>query len=150
MNKSLLVAMLLLSASAFAVTKWVDAEGRVHYSDQHLPEDAKTLATINATPPATPLASSKPASGVAANGKEADKNDPAAKKAAAEKAAQEAAIKAQNQANCAAAKQNLANLRDGMRIATIDPNTGERSYLDDTQRQKSVEEANQQISKFCQ
>jgi hypothetical protein len=37
-----------------------------------------------------------------------------------------------------------------MRIAVIDPNTGERSYLDDTQRAKNLDESQQQVGKFCQ
>jgi len=73
----------------------------------------------------------------------------AAKKAAAAQAEQEAALKAQNQTNCLAARQNLANLKDGMRISAVDPSTGEHSFLDDAQRAKSTEEAQQQISKFC-
>ena len=154
MKNCMLVILLLLSGNAIAANKWVDAEGRVHYSDQQPPEDAKSLTMKFATQPVTPTASPTPASGVVGNakaaGKEGGTNDQAAKKAAAEKAAQEAASKAQNQANCQTAKQNLANLKDGMRIAIVDPNTGEHSFLDDAQRQKSTDEAQQQISKFCQ
>ena len=155
MNKYLIVALMILSGSSFAVTnKWIDDQGMVHYSDQIPPAHAKDQSTIHTSTPAAPVAAS-PVSGVPASGKPAAepgaaKNDAAAKKAAAEKAAQEAAIKEQNKANCLAATQNMANLKDGMRIATIDPKTGERSYLDDAQRQKSMDDAQQQISKFCQ
>ena len=150
MNKYLIVALMILSGSSFAVTnKWIDDQGMVHYSDQIPPAHAKDQSTIYTSLPAAPV-SGVPASGKPATDKGATKNDAAAKKAAADKAAQEAAVKAQNQATCLGAKQNLANLKDGMRIATIDPNTGERSYLDDAQRQKSMDDAQQQIGKFCQ
>jgi hypothetical protein len=150
MNKYLIVALMILSGSSFAVTnKWIDDQGMVHYSDQMPPAHAKDPSTIYTSPPVAAV-SGVPTSGKPAADKDAAKNDAAAKKAAADKAAQEAAVKAQNQANCLAAKQNLANLKDGMRIATIDLNTGERSYMDDAQRQKSIDEAQQQIGKFCQ
>ncbi len=155
MNKYLIVALMFFSGSSLAAAnKWIDDQGRVHYSDQIPPAHAKDQSTVYTSTPAIPVDASPvsgvPASDKAATAKGETKNDSAAKKAAADKAAQEAAMKAQNQANCLGAKQNLANLKDGMRIATIDPNTGERSYMDDAQRQKSMDDAQQQISKFCQ
>lgn len=160
MSKYLTLLFLILSPNSFAAAnKWIDENGHVHYSDQVAPIHAKAAKQIGSNTPDLPAltaTSGVPAgSGVAvttSNG--SPSKDPAkeaaAKKAAAAKAEQEAAIKAQNQANCSAAKQNLANLKDGMRIATVDPTTGEHSFLDDAQRAKSTEEAQQQISKFCQ
>lgn len=155
MRRSLIVLLLIVSGSSYAAAanKWTDADGKVHYSDQSPPVHAKSKTTLNLNTPDVPVAISG-VSGVPVTGKPAKNGDPAKtavdKKAAADKAAQEAAIKEQNKANCANAKQNLANLNDGMRIAVIDPTTGERSYLDDAQRQSKVNDAQQQISKYCQ
>ncbi len=156
MKKYLLLLSMLAAGNSFAANKWIDEQGNVHYSDQLPPAHVKAKSALNFSTPAVPVAASSvtgastvaSASGVSAAGKTAA--DAAAKKAAADKAVQDAANKAQNQANCINAKQNLANLKDGMRIAVIDPNTGERSYMDDTQRQQSVDTAQQQISKYCQ
>ncbi len=153
MRKFIVLLMLIASSGAYAAAnKWIDSDGHVHYSDQIPPTHARSAQTIGINTPDAPIDTS--ASSVPATAKPAVDKDPAkdaaAKKAAVEKAAQEAATKAQNQANCAGAKQNLANLKDGMRIATVDPTTGERSYLDDAQRAKSMDEAQQQISKYCQ
>ncbi|MDD4977700.1 MAG: DUF4124 domain-containing protein [Gallionella sp.] len=160
MSKYLVIFLLMFGSTAYAAAnKWIDASGQVHYSDKMPPQQAVGVKTIGPNTPDAPIftaASGVPAaSGVAAsNTKAAAEKDPAkeaaAKKAAAAKAEQEAAIKAQNQANCAGAKQNMANLKDGMRIATVDPTTGERSFMDDAQRAKSMEDAQQQVSKFCQ
>lgn len=152
MNKYLLLLLTLCASNVFAANKWIDDQGRVHYSDQPAPARAHALSTLATSTPEVPAAAASGVSGVPATQK-TDANDPAklaaAKKAAADKAAQDAATKAQNQANCLNARQNLANLKDGMRIAVIDPNTGERSYMDDTQRQQGVNSAQQQISQYC-
>lgn len=157
MRKYPVMLLLMFAYPAFAAAnKWIDASGQVHYSDKMPPQQAIVLKTIGSNTPDTPIDTS--ASGVSATSSvtatstkaDKEKEAAAAKKAAAAKAEQEAAIKAQNQANCAGAKQNLANLKDGMRIATVDPTTGERAYMDDAQRAKSMEDAQQQISKFCQ
>lgn len=153
MNKYLLILLTLLTAQAHAASKWIDEQGKVHYSDQLPPVHAKSKATLNiADTPLTTAPAASAVSGVSATNKPAtDAKKPALdKKAAAEKAALDASNKEIKQSNCTAAKQNLANLKDGMRIATIDPTTGERSYLDDAQRAKSIDEAQQQISKNCQ
>ena len=150
MNKLLIVALMIFSGSSMAAAnRWVDEQGNVHYSDQPPPAHAKNKATINTSFPAAPVAASA-VSGVPTASTKPAVDTAAAKKAAEEKAAQEAAMKEQYKTNCLAATQNLANLKDGMRIASIDPATGERSYLDDTQRQQRMNDAQQQVSKFCQ
>ncbi len=148
MSKQLLLLLSLFCANANAANKWIDEQGKVHYSDQTPPAHVKTKSSLNFTMPAAPATT-----GVATKNSadpDATKQSPTAKKAAADKAAIDAANKEIKQSNCTAAKQNLANLKDGMRIAIIDPTTGERSYLDDTQRAKSIDDAQQQISKNCQ
>lgn len=155
MHKYLIVLLVIASSTSYAAAnKWIDAQGKVHYSDQSPPAHAKSQSTLNINTPEVPVATSG-VSGVPATSNPAPNNDAvqnaaAAKKAAADKAAFDAAMKEAKQANCAAAKQNLANLKDGIRIVVADPTTGERSYLDDAQRQKSMDESQQQVDKSCQ
>jgi uncharacterized protein DUF4124 len=150
MKKYLLVLLLLSSTCAFAaITKWVDSDGEVHYSDEPPPPDAqqKTLRSDEDTQ------ASQNASGVAAPKtiaeSEADlKKAQIAKKEAADKAAQQQAIKAAEQTNCANAQQNLKTLQDGTRIRIVDAN-GQPSYLDDNERQQRVEKAQNDINTYC-
>ena len=52
MSKFLLILLMLASTNTFAaISKWVDAQGQVHYSDQPPPPDAKakTLRSTSET-----------------------------------------------------------------------------------------------------
>ena len=156
MKKYLFILLILSSAPAVAdLSKWVDENGKVHYSDQPPPANVKAK-TLRSTPGTPPLTS---ASGVAASSappavktiaeREAElKKAQKAKKEAADKAAQEQARKDTENANCAAAQQSLRTLQDGMRMVEIDAN-GERSYISDEQRQQRIAKAQQDISTLC-
>lgn len=156
MSKFLLILLMLSSANAFAaISKWVDAQGQVHYSDQPPPPEAKaetlrsasgnegTAGTSGVT------AASAPAAPKTIAEREAElRKAQQAKKEAADKAAQKQAATDAVKANCATAQQNLRTLQEGMRMVEIDAN-GERSYIDDTQRQQRIEKAQQEISNLC-
>ncbi|HUW26012.1 MAG TPA: DUF4124 domain-containing protein [Gallionella sp.] len=156
MKKFLLILLMFASASALAgLNKWVDADGKVHYSDQPPPANVK----------ATVLRSSSDATGSAATGETAASSAPAAPRTFAEREAelkkaqqakQEAADKvAQEQAevdarkeSCIAAQKNLSLLQEGMRMVEVDAH-GERYYLNDQQRQQRIVKAQQDISTYC-
>jgi hypothetical protein len=150
MKKYLLFLLLLVSTCAFAaITKWVDSDGRVHYSDQPPPPNAqqKTLRSDDESQV------SQSASGVAAPKtlaeREADsKKAQLAKKEAADKAAQQEAITAARQANCANAQQNLRILQDGTRIRVVDAN-GQPSYIDDSERAQRIEKVQNDVNTYC-
>jgi CCR4-NOT transcriptional regulation complex NOT5 subunit len=150
MKKYLLFLLLLTSTCAFAaITKWVDSDGRVHYSDQPPPPNAqqKTLRSDDDTQV------SQNASDVAAPKtiaeREADtKKAQIAKKEAADKAAQQQAIAAARQANCANAQQNLRILQDGTRIRVVDAN-GQPSYIDDNERAQRIEKVQNDVNTYC-
>ena len=150
MKKYLLFLLLLTSTCAFAgITKWVDSDGRVHYSDQPPPPNTqpKTLRSDDDTQV------SQNASGVAAPKtiaeREADlKKAQIAKKEAADKAAQQQAVAAAQQANCASAKENLRILQDGTRIRVIDAN-GQPSYIDDNERAQRIEKVQNDVNTYC-
>lgn len=156
MSKFLLILLMLSSANAFAaISKWVDAQGQVHYSDQPPPPEAKaetlrsasgnegTAGTSGVT------AASAPAAPKTIAEREAElRKAQQAKQEAADKAAQKQAATDAVKANCATAQQNLRTLQAGVRMVEIDAN-GERSYIDDTQRQQRIEKAQQEISNLC-
>ncbi|MGA8862292.1 MAG: DUF4124 domain-containing protein [Gallionella sp.] len=148
MSKVLLILLMIASANAVAeVNKWIDDQGRVHYSDQPPPPDvqAKTLGS--------PSAAS--ASGVAGTGEPtfveqeaALKRTQQADQAAAAQAAQKQAAADALKANCNSAQQNLRNLQSGVRISDVNA-SGERYFLDDSQRQQRIDKAQQDISNYC-
>ena len=149
MNK-LLIVLLLASSNSFAATKWVDENGRTHYTDQLPPSHARAKeikATKDIVPPVVAISgvtesTNKP---VPLDAKEQAK----AKQEAADKLALAATQKKEKAANCSASQQNLANLKDGMRVATIDPKTGERAYMEDDERAKKTTQYQQDVNKYC-
>jgi hypothetical protein len=145
MGKFLLILLILASTNAFAeVNKWVDDQGRVHYSDQPPPPDVRA-ETLRSAPDA--------ASGVAGTG-DFVQQEAALKRAqqaqqsdAAQAAAKQATAEALK-ANCEAARDSLRSLQSGARIMDINA-SGERYYLDDSQRQQRIDKVQQDISNLC-
>ncbi|MBI3223418.1 MAG: DUF4124 domain-containing protein [Nitrosomonadales bacterium] len=154
MKNSLFVLLLLCAVNAHAgLSKWVDAEGNVHYSDMPPPANAQAK-TLRAVPAAGAAAQeAKPGSAPSAAKtyveREAElKKAQLAKKEAADRAAQEQAAAQAQAENCAAARQNLRTLQEMPRISELDAN-GERIFLSDEQRQQRIEKAQQTISSLC-
>ena len=156
MSKFLLILLMLTSANTFAaISKWVDAQGHVHYSDQPPPPEVKAeiLHAPSDTDDTAGMSNISKTSATAATKTVAEqeielRKAQQAKKEAADKAAQKQAAADAIKANCANAQQNLRNLQSGTRMTEVDAN-GETSYIDDTQRQQRIEKAQQQISNLC-
>ena len=156
MNKFLLILLMLASANTFAaISKWVDAQGRVHYSDQPPPPEARaeTLRSASDTEgiagTSGVTATSAPAAPKTIAEREAElKKAQQAKQAAADKDVQKQAATEARKANCATAQQNLRTLQEGIRMVEVDAN-GERSYLDDNQRQQRIAKTQQDVSNYC-
>lgn len=148
MKKILLILIMLSSANAFAgLNKWVDADGKVHYSDQPPPANVKAQ-TLRLTSDAPATESAVDAPKTIAEREVELKKAQQAKKDAAEKAAQEQARMDVEKSNCAIAQNSLRTLQNGMRLVEIDAN-GERSYIDDEQRQQRIEKVQQDIDRYC-
>jgi len=166
MKNFLLILLALVSMDVFAeLNKWTDANGKVHYSDQPPPPNVK--ATILRTAPVTVNlsgASGVNASGVNASGAPASsvpaatktiaeaemefKKAQQAKKEAAEKAAKEQAKAEEIKNMCDRLRQNLMSLESGIRTPIFTA-SGERAYMDDTQRQQAIAKAQQEINSYC-
>ncbi|MBI3479581.1 MAG: DUF4124 domain-containing protein [Nitrosomonadales bacterium] len=151
MSKLLPILLVLASTSTFAaVSKWVDDQGRVHYSDKPPAGiKAETLRTASEAGVMAGAPASSPAAPKTLAEREMElKKSKQAKQAEAEKAAKKQAAEEAKKANCATAQQNLRTLQEGIRMIEVNAN-GERSYLDDTQRQQRIEKAQQDINNLC-
>ncbi len=153
MYRYLAICLLLTSFSAFAALhKWVDAEGVVHYSDT-VPSEikSKTLRSPSATPDvdsATTSSSAVTAPKTLAEKEAEAKRAQKAKNEAAEKSAREQEFANNKKKNCENARTTLSGLENSPRLVTYDAK-GERTFMDDNQRQQQIDEARKAISTNC-
>lgn len=144
MKRFLPFCLLMLSFSAYAgLTKWVDADGKVHYSDE--PPPANVNAKILAVPKA---ASGVPAEKTYVEQEAERKKALKAREEAEKKSAKQQEDAAAKQKYCASLRSNLTTLEKGSRIATLNEK-GETVIMDDATRQQQIEEARKQLSANC-
>jgi hypothetical protein len=138
----LFVVLLGLSAAALAgVYTWKDKNGQVHYSDQP-PSDVEAKAVD-----AAPSSGVGNASGTAE--KERAYKERQVKKAEAEKkTAEEQTKRESKESYCKDARDRMATLNSGVRIAQTDA-SGERSYLSDEARAAEQAKMRSAIAKDC-
>ncbi|HEY8070197.1 MAG TPA: DUF4124 domain-containing protein [Burkholderiales bacterium] len=151
-----LLALAFAGAAQAQLYKWVDKDGKTRYGDTPPPGVKASVMGAPASGSASaPAASSDPASKDAKKGpltpaeqaQEFRKRQDDAKKEA-EKEAQERKDKAAKAEDCVRNKEYLMSLQSGQRIARTNPSTGERYYMDDSQRAQEVASA-QQAMKNC-
>lgn len=144
MKRSLLLCLLLLCFNANAgLYKWVDADGKVHYSDEPPP------VNVNAEALSTPKAATNAPSEKSYVEREADmKKALKTKEEADKKAAKQQEDAAAKQKYCASLRSHLATLEKASRIATLNEK-GESVIMDDAMRQQQIEEAHKQLSTNC-
>lgn len=150
MKVAILVLLALFSASVCASpSKWVDSQGKVHYSDNPPKNDPKVeQLQIRDTISTQPSADSNYAPRSTAE-MEADLKRSKDARSATEKKEEQARAQAQaKQINCANARANLSLLQQGGRLYKMDAN-GERAYMDDTQRQQQTDAAQSKVSEYC-
>ncbi|HEX9449856.1 MAG TPA: DUF4124 domain-containing protein [Burkholderiales bacterium] len=149
----------LVSMPAAAQTyKWTDADGKVHYSDQPPPANAKEQVTVKPRKPsaATPTTTDKDAPAAKAKGKaktyveqEAEfkrrQVETAEREAAEKKKADEATEKKQN---CDKARAQLRGLQAGGRVSQTN-SQGEREYMSDAQIAQAIESAKKTVDSWC-
>jgi hypothetical protein len=166
-SATLLALTLLALSPAHAQWAWRDANGRITASDRPPPSTVADKDIVSrpktdkraagATTPSAPAAAASAATAPAASAQapktaldkevEARKakadQEQAAKKKADE--AKQAAIKAEN---CQRARQQMASLDSGIRIARINAK-GEREILDDAGRAAEVNKAREVMASDC-
>ncbi len=153
------LALCLALPAAAQMYKWVDASGKVHYSDKPPPSNVKTEKLRTPAQPMAPPAASAPKEG---EPKDAAKTGPkgvaeqeqAFRKRQAEetKSEQEQAQKeaeARDRAeNCKRAKASLANLELGGRQTRIDEK-GERVFLSDAEITRATAQSRKEAADAC-
>ena len=141
--KRLLAAACILAIAPLAwgqLYKWVDKDGKVHYSDTPPPSgDSKQIQvnTGGGTPAAAPT--SPPAKGA-----DAPKADP---KEAAKKAEDDAKRAAFDAERCTRARSYLKTLTDGGRLTTTV--NGERVIMDETMIESEKARAQKTVDEAC-
>jgi hypothetical protein len=142
------ITLALISFNAHAgLNKWVDADGKVHYSDTPPPEvTTQTVRNIAGKGQPDAAASFSPKS-VAEREADMKKAKKSKEEEAQKKAQQDAAVETKKN-NCISARGNARTLEESARIVTYDAN-GDRTYLDDSARAQRLEEARKAISDYC-
>lgn len=165
----LCAALLLAGTPAFAQWMWLDKDGRKVFSDRAPPPEVPAKSILKQ--PGMPARSASDATGASDGAAGARSDAPDAAKAAApgksgldkaveerkrqaeaaendKKKAEEARIASQKADNCARARQNMATLQSGIRLAQVNEN-GERIILDDSARNAEVSRAQATIDSDC-
>lgn len=148
-----LTLFLALGAPAQAqLYKWVDSEGRVQYSDKPPPAGATREQKLNIpkgspAPAAAPEAEGEPPAGPKTF---AEKEMEYRKRKVEEEQARQKsqAEEKENQQLCQNAQRRLRTYEEAGRIYTMDEK-GERSYVDDEGRTRGLQQAQQDIAKYC-
>ncbi|HUX90689.1 MAG TPA: DUF4124 domain-containing protein [Gallionellaceae bacterium] len=149
MNYGVAMFLLLISfGSHAALNKWVDADGKVHYSDTP-PAGAKIKTLRSSTAPdAATLATETAAPKTLAEREAEWKRSQKTKEEAEQKASQEKEATAEKQKNCESARSNLATLENSPAIATYNEK-GERTFMDDASRKQRTDEARKVVGSYC-
>lgn len=143
MKRCLPICLLLLSFNSYgALTKWVDADGKVHYSDGQPPANAEvkklslpTVSGVQASPTYVEIEAER-------------KKTLKTREEATEKAARQQEDAAAKQKYCVSLRANLNTLEKSPRIASYNEK-GEKVIMDDAARRQQIEEARKQISAKC-
>jgi hypothetical protein len=153
-------ALLLTSPSAHAQWKWRDKNGQVTASDLPPPRDIADKDILqrpeasSRRPAPAPAGAASAASAPASAGRpaaetELDKRFKAAEQEKATKAkAEEERLAAQKRDNCNRAREQLATLDSGIRIARVNQK-GEREFIDDKARADETRRAREGIASNC-
>jgi hypothetical protein len=145
--KRLIVIALACALSPVALAqlyKYVDKDGKVHYTDQPPSTvDPQTMKLQTApTPGAVPEKSALEREKDAEKGKAKGKEDP--KKA--EQLAREAAAKKER---CASSTERYRQFSEGGRIYKSDPKTGERSFMEESEMEAERDKARKIMDEAC-
>ncbi len=139
------------AAAAQKFYKWVDKDGQIHYSAEK-PEDKQTdevkVRTKQAV--AEPVESGEPVDYDKTS--KSDQKDKPEKSYLEQKRERKAKEKKQAEANhkkCMKAKYNVAKYQRQSRLSRMDPNTGQKVYLEDDQRKVLLSKSQQRVRQYC-
>jgi len=139
----LIMWCLAASVHAGGVYKWVDKDGNVHFGDQPTDGHASQIAQPKTQVPSDPVYQER------LQRQKQYLNARAEEREQAKQKAEEAKIqKAERQAKCQKAKEQLAYLEAHARLYATLPN-GEQKYLTAEEREAELAKMRQQIAEFC-
>lgn len=149
MRLSLVIFLLLTSIQCYGgVNKWIDAEGKVHYSDMP-PADVKSTTIRKTGASENSAATNEVAAPKTPAEREIEwKKSQQAKEEASQKEAKDREAASLKQKNCDSARSNLTTLENSPAIVTYN-SKGERTIVDDTTRKQRTEEAREAVNSFC-
>jgi len=131
-----------------ALNKWVDTDGKVHYSDT-APADVKVKTLKSPSVENTVVQTSGVPSQKTLAEREVEwQKSQKMKEESAKKVAQEQEVAAVKQKNCDGARSNLAAYENSGRMVQYDAK-GEKSFLDEAARAKKLEDARKAVSNYC-
>jgi uncharacterized protein YaiL (DUF2058 family) len=149
MNRYLIgcLSTLWVASSAAQVMECVDAKGRKEFAQTCPP------GTVKETKRAAPASGGTGNTGTASKSL-AEQDADFRKRALARQEAEAKAEKEKTETkdasrNCNDARAQLKQLQDGSRIAKTDPNTGERSFLQDKERPAEITSAQKAVDGWC-
>lgn len=141
--------MLLAGAASGQIFECVDAKGNKEFAQTCPPGTVKETRLMKSGAGAAAGGGNTPAAKSLAE-KDADFRKRSIERQEGEtKAAKEQADATQNQRNCDDARAQVKQLADGHRIARIDPNTGERAFLEDKDRPGELANAQKAVDSWC-
>jgi len=146
-------AMLVAGAASGQIYECVDAKGKKEFAQSCPPGTKERL--MHGAGAGTGTGGAPSGGGAAPASKSLAERDAQFKKREIERQEAEAkAVKDQTDAaatrrNCDDARGQLRQLEDGMRIARTDPNTGERSFLEDKDRPAELANAKKAVDSWC-
>jgi hypothetical protein len=151
----LLGGLCLAALPADAQTyKWTDADGKIHYSDQPPPANAKDQGTVKGRKPAAPAPDAAADKGAPAKAKTYVEQEAEFKKRQVEAAERNAAEKkkadevAEKKRNCETARTQLRGLQAGGRVSQTNAK-GELEYMSDAQIAQEIERAKKSVDGWC-
>ena len=139
--------------------KWKDANGKIHYSDQPPPANAKEETTVKprkpaAAPTAAPAPAGKGAGATKTKTKTYVEQEADFKKRQVEAAKREdeekkkVADAAEKKQNCDRARAQLSSLQAGGRVTQTNVK-GEREYMSDAQIAQAMEAGKKSVDSWC-
>lgn len=147
----ILAGMLLAAPAAHAqLVKCVAKDGKVEYARDCPPGTTESKTGIRSSPGGTGgAASPPPAQKSLAERDAAFKKRQIEQQEAEQKDAKKSAEEQQRKEACQNAQTYVKTLEDGMRVTRTDPKTGERIYLEDTERAAELTKARQRVAQNC-
>jgi hypothetical protein len=151
MTRILITAMLLalaVPAAAQQLYKWVDKEGKTHYSDTPPPtQDSKAIGTSTGVSASSAAAAPAPAKTAVARDKELEKGRQDSRDSA-KKSDESAKLAAAKDEQCQRLRQAYQQLVDGGRIHKYN-DKGERVYLGDAEMEVERERTKREMDEAC-